>query len=340
MLHVGFIGGGNITETHIRAAQALPDLGISAVFGTNIKKIAALGQKYGAAAYSDFDEFLAHQAMDLAIIGSPSGLHAMHGIAAAERGLHVLVEKPLDVSTERADALIRAADGAGVKLGVIFQDRLKPDVLRLREWIRLGQLGRPILVEASVKWYRPAEYYRDSKWRGTLALDGGGALINQGIHTVDLLLYLLGNITRVQAISKTAFHDIEAEDSCVATLEFANGALGVLHVTTAAYPGYARRIEITGSEGTVRLEHDRITKVDLKNPVSIGDQTEAADQNASASSPVVSDVRGHQRVLQDFVHSIETGNAPACDGKEGRRSLALVEAIYRAARVGDAVACG
>ena len=194
MLHVGFIGGGNITETHIRAAQALPDLGISAVFGTNIKKIAALAQKYGAAAYSDFDEFLAHQAMDLAIIGSPSGLHAMHGIAAAERGLHVLVEKPLDVSTERADALIRAADGAGVKLGVIFQDRLKPDVLRLREWIRLGQLGRPILVEASVKWYRPAEYYRDSKWRGTLALDGGGV---RGLSSLLILEKLMQEIQRL-----------------------------------------------------------------------------------------------------------------------------------------------
>ena len=340
MLHVGFIGGGNITETHIRAVQAIPQLRVAAVLGTDSRNIATLADKYGAAACGTQEEFFAHQPMELVIIGSPSGLHAAQGVAAAERGLHVLTEKPIDISTDRADALIKAAKRAGVKLGVIFQDRLKPDVLRLREWIQSGKLGRPILVEASVKWYRPPEYYRNSRWRGRLVLDGGGALINQGIHTVDLLLYLLGDVSRVQAVTTTALHEIESEDTCVATLEFASGAVGVLNATTAAYPGYARRIEITGSEGTVRLEHDRITRVDLRTPVAAGEATEQVDQNASASSPVVSDVRGHQRIIEDFLQSIETGRPPVCDGEQGRRSLALVESIYRAARVGDAVACG
>lgn len=339
MLHAGFTGGGNITETHIRAAAAA-GLKIDAVHGTNSEKIAALMQKYGGEAYSDFDRFLSHKPMDLVLLGSPSAVHSDEGIAAAQRGLHVLTEKPIDVTVQRADALIRAAHSAGVKLGVFFQDRLKPDILRVKDWINSGKLGRLILVEAAVKWYRPPDYYSGSKWRGTLALDGGGALMNQGIHTVDLLIYLLGDITRVQSVSKTAVHDIESEDTCVATLEFANGAVGILHATTAAYPGYPRRVEITGTEGTVRIEQDRNTRLDLRNPSTLADQIEPADQNASASSPVVSDIRGHQRIIEDFVRAIETGRDPVCDGEDGRRSVAVVEAIYQAARVRDAVACG
>src|SRR5690348_3113829 len=283
MLHAGFTGGGNITETHIRAAAAA-GLKITAVYGTNSAKLAALVQKYGGTAYNDLDRFLLHKPMDVVMLGSPSALHSDEGIAAARRGLHVLTEKPIDVTVKRADALIKAARTASVKLGVFFQDRLKPDILRAKEWIDSGKLGMPILVEAAVKWYRPPEYYSGSKWRGTLALDGGGALMNQGIHTVDLLIYLLGAITRVQSVTKTALHHIESEDTCVAMLEFASGAVGVLHATTAAFPGYPRRLEITGAEGTLRIEQDRITRLDLRNPSALADQIEPADQNASASS--------------------------------------------------------
>ena len=339
MIYAGFVGGGNITETHIRAALAIPDIQIAAVCGINETKVSALSQRFGGKPYTDLQHFLNHRPMDLVIIGSPSALHGEQGAAAAERGLHVLVEKPIDISIKRADALIEAARRAGVKLGVIVQDRLKPDILRLKEWLDSGKLGHPILVEASVKWYRPPEYYSASKWRGTLALDGGGALINQGIHTVDLLIYLLGNISRVQGVTSTSLHDIEAEDTCVTTLEFENGALGVLHATTAAYPGYPRSVEITGTEGTVRIEQDRIVRVDLREPIPDLDRDEAADQNASANSPVVSDVRGHQRIIQDFVESIRTGRSPVCDGEDGRLTLAVVEAIYRAARSRDAAIC-
>jgi predicted dehydrogenase len=339
MLHAGFTGGGNITETHIRAAAAA-GLNISAIYGTNSAKVAALAQKYGGEAYTDFDRFLIHKPMDVAMLGSPSALHSHEGIAAARCGLHVLTEKPIDVTVERADALIKAARGAGVKLGVFFQDRLKPDILRMKDWVNSGKLGRPILVEAAVKWYRPPEYYSGSRWRGTLALDGGGALMNQGIHTVDLLIYLLGDITRVQSVTRTALHLIESEDTCVATLEFANGAVGVLHATTAAYPGYPRCLEITGTEGTLRIEQDRITRLDLRNLSTLADQIEPADQNASASSPIVSDIRGHQRIIEDFVQAIETGRDPVCDGEEGRRSIAVIEAIYQAAQARDAVVCG
>lgn len=331
-MHIGLIGGGNISETHARAACAIPGTKIAAIHGTDAKKVGRLCQEYGGAPYQDFEAFLAHRPMDLVVIGSPSGLHATQGIAAAKRGLHVLTEKPIDISTSRADALIDAAKQSGVKLGVIFQDRMKPHIRQLKRWLEQGLLGKPLLVDARVKWYRPPEYYRNSLWRGTLALDGGGALINQGIHTIDLLLWLLGDVARVQACTATVLHAIETEDTVMATLEFTNGALGVFQATTAAYPGYPRRVEISGSEGTVILEHDRIVAADLRSAPTEATEAVARDENQSASSPVVSDVRGHQAVLEDFIHAIQENTAPACDGCEGRRSLALVEAIYRAAR--------
>jgi UDP-N-acetyl-2-amino-2-deoxyglucuronate dehydrogenase len=331
-IHAGLIGGGNISETHGRAASAIPGVKVSAVYGTNPEKVERLCQEFGARAFRELDAFLAHRPMNLVIIGSPSGLHADQGIAAAKRGLHILTEKPMDISTKRADELIAATRAAGVKLGVIFQDRMKPDIRRLRELIDGGALGKPLVVEARVKWYRPPKYYAQSKWRGTLALDGGGALMNQGIHTVDLMLWLLGDVTRVKSRVATVQHKIESEDTAVATVEFASGAVGTLLATTAAFPGYPRRLEISGTEGTVVLEHDRIVAIDLRNAPAPHVESAATDQNQSASSPVVSDFRGHQAVIEDFLAAIEQDRAPVCDGAEGRRSVALVEEIYRVAR--------
>jgi predicted dehydrogenase len=335
--HVGLIGGGNITETHARAARAIPGVEIAAIYGTNAEKAARLCKENGGTPFVDLEEFLAHRPMNFVVIGSPSGLHAEQGIAAARCGLHVLTEKPIDITTERADALISECAKAGVKLGVIFQDRSKPGIHRLKTFLESGSLGKPILIDARVKWYRPPEYYGNSRWRGTLALDGGGPLINQGVHTVDLILWLLGDVVSVQAQMKTALHAIESEDTLVALLEFRSGALGTLIAATSAYPGYPRRVEITGSEGTVILEHDRVIRADLRTPHPEIAGSEPGDQNQSATSAVVSDIRGHQAILEDFLRAIKTNSRPSCDGKEGRRSLALVEAIYASARSGDRV---
>jgi UDP-N-acetyl-2-amino-2-deoxyglucuronate dehydrogenase len=345
-IHIGLIGGGNITETQARAARAIPGVEISAIHGTNAEKIARLCREYGGTPYQNFAAFLKHRPMDLVIIGSPSGLHAEHGIAAARHGLHVLTEKPIEITTARADALIAAAKQSNVQLGVIFQDRTKPHIRRLKNWLDQNLLGKVLFVDARVKWYRPPDYYANSRWRGTQALDGGGALINQGVHTVDLLLWLLGDVVRVQARTATLLHKIEAEDTAVATLEFASGALGIFHATTAAYPGYPRRIEISGTAGTVILEHDRIIGADLQNTpaaatisAALADlMALAKDLNQSASSATVSDFRGHQAVLEDFLAAIRQNRASACDGLEGRRSLALIETIYHAAKTSDRVA--
>ncbi len=333
-IRIGILGAGNISETHARAAAAIEDVEIVAVHGANGQRAERLATTYHARAYTDLDAFLSHQPMDLVAIGSPSGLHAEQGIRAAGRGLHVLTEKPIDVSVSRADALIEACDNASVKLGVFFQDRVQPDIVRIHEAVHHGRIGRPLLISARVKWYRPPEYYSQSRWRGTWALDGGGALMNQGIHTVDLLQWIFGPVSRVTAKTRTSLHAIEVEDTAVALLEFANGAIGTIEATTAAYPGYKRRVEFTGTEGTLVLEHDRLIVADLKQPADDLVAGDVVDRNLSASSPVVSDARGHQRILEDFIHAIQTGREPTCSGREGRRSVLLVEAIYQAQRTG------
>jgi UDP-N-acetyl-2-amino-2-deoxyglucuronate dehydrogenase len=332
-LRAGFVGGGGITETHALAAGNCPDLEIAAFCGTNPEKTAALVAEHGGEAFEQIEDMLARAGLDLVVIGSPSGLHAEQGLAAIAQGVHVLVEKPLDVTTERADALIAAAERANVRLGVLFQDRLKPGLARLKDAVECGALGRPLLASARVKWHRPPEYYADSRWRGTLALDGGAALINQGIHTVDLLLWLLGEVASVRALTTTSLHAIEGEDIALALLEFRSGAVATLEATTCAWPGYPRRVEITGTEGTLTVEGDDVVAAELRTPrPELVSSSSTTTSGASAPKPDSAD--DHRRVLEDFVRAIRDGTAPVCDGREGRRSLALVEAVYAQAKVG------
>ena len=326
------MGGGNISETHARAARAIPGLEIAAIYGTNRDRVESFTTIHGGTPYLDLDAFLNHKPMDFVAIGSPSGLHSVHGIAAARRGLHVLTEKPIEISTERADELIGAARESGVKLGVMFQDRFKPDIRRLKQWIDDGAIGKPLLIDARVKWYRSPGYYSESKWRGTLALDGGGALINQAVHTLDLLLWLFGDVVRVQARTATMMHAIQGEDTAIALLEFASGALGTVLATTAAFPGYPRRVEATGTQGTLILEHDRIVAADLRDASGRVNVSLPSGDSENVASPVVSDFSGHQAIFEDFVGAIRDNGTPACDGLEGRRSIALVEEIYRVAQ--------
>src|SRR5678816_3821958 len=289
MFHFGIIGGGGISDTHARAASGVDGVGVSAFFGGNKEKVQQLAKKYSGVAYERFSAFLEHKPMEAVIIGSPSGLHSQEGIECARRGLHVLVEKPIDVTVEKADSLISECARHQVKLAVCFQDRFAADSIRLKDLITSGALGKLILVSGRVKWYRPPEYYSGSRWRGRLSLDGGGALMNQGVHTVDLLLWLLGDVKRVYAKAVTALHDIEVEDTIVATLEFANGAIGTLEAATSVYPGYPRRLELTGSEGTIVLEDDRIIAADLCTAQVDLVRPDSATPSASAKSPVVSD---------------------------------------------------
>jgi UDP-N-acetyl-2-amino-2-deoxyglucuronate dehydrogenase len=337
---IGIIGAGNISETHARAALAIPGVTVAAVWGARRERAEQLAARYGGADYRELDAFLNHRPLDFVAIGSPSGLHAAHGIAAAARGLHVMTEKPIDVTVARADALIDAAKSAGVTLGVFFQDRVAPDLVRVKQAIDAGGLGRPVLASARVKWFRSTEYYAGSRWRGTWALDGGGALMNQAIHTVDLMQWLFGPVARVSAATASRLHAIEVEDTAVATVEFQSGALGMIEATTAAFPGYPRRLELTGSAGTITIEGSRIAAVDLRDAADLGLRGGPGDANASESSPVVSDVDGHRRLLEDFIDAVAHRRPPICPGEVGRESVAVVEAIYASAKNGGKVEVG
>jgi len=347
MIHVGLIGAGNISGTHARAVSEIPGVRIAAVQAPTLAHATQLADRHQAAAYDALERLLDHRPLDMVIVGSPSGLHAEHGVAAAKRGLHVLVEKPIDVDVASADALIAEASRAGVTLGVIFQDRLKPDLARLKAIVDRGGLGAPLLATASVKWYRPPSYYQGSRWRGTRALDGGGALMNQGVHTVDLLVWLFGPVRRVFGKVATKRHAIEVEDTAIATLEFANGAIGTIEATTAAYPGYARRLELTGSDGTAAIEGDALVALDLMHESAFARPIEGAlprDKPGTApttpenvASPVVSDVSAHRAVIEDFIRAMTDGARPCCDGADGRRSVEVIAAIYRASQTGAPV---
>lgn len=331
-MRVGFTGGGNITDTHIRAVQGVAGLQPVGVCGPNPAKVGALAERDGLIRAGSLAALLDQTPLDIICIGSPSGVHADEIALAASRGCHVICEKPLDVTLERVDAAIAAVERAGVSLGVFFQDRCTPAFREAKEAIADGRLGRVLLVDARVKWYRAPEYYRTAAWRGTPSLDGGGALINQGIHTIDLLLYLLGDVTDVQARAATALHEIAVEDTLVASMVFASGALGTFQATTAAWPGYPRRVEVTGSEGTLSVEHDRVVGWDLKSGQGSG--TTLTSGTKSASTAVVADATPHRRVVEDFVDALEQRRRPACDGREARRSVALTTALYESARTG------
>jgi len=204
-LRIGLVGAGGISGTHARAARAIRGVEIVAVYGTDRRKVEALAHEYAAAPCDTLDAFFATP-MDVVAIGSPSGVHAEEAIAAVRHGIHALVEKPLDITTTKIDALIEEADRARVKVGVFFQDRLTPDLVKMKHQISAGAIGEPVLASGSVKWYRPPEYYSQSKWRGTWRLDGGGALMNQAIHTVDTLLWLFGLVARVSGNVATRLH--------------------------------------------------------------------------------------------------------------------------------------
>ena len=308
-LRVGLIGGGGISATHARAARGIADVEIVAVHGANRDKVAALAREHGGAPCDTLEAFFATP-MDIVAIGSPSGLHAEQATAAARRGIHVLVEKPVDITTKKIDALIGETDRAGVKIGVFFQERMMPELAALKTRIDAGEFGAPLAIDGRLDWYRPPEYYSGSRWRGRRTIDGGGALMNQGIHTVDVMLWLFGDATRVMGRTATRLHQIEVEDTAAALIEFANGAFGTLHATTAAAPGFPRRLTVTGTKGS-------ITHEEPARPAAVADATP------------------HQRVFEDFIRAVRTNGTPACDAREGRRSVALIEAIYRSAQTGN-----
>ena len=332
----GIVGGGMIGAVQAAAIEQIRGAKLVAVCGRDEARTAEFTAKFGCADYTDYDRFLQHPGLQIVNICTPSGTHAELGIRAAEAGKHVLTEKPIEINLERADALIEACDRAGVKLGVIFQSRFLPAVQRIKQAIDEGRLGKLMIGDALVKWYRAPEYYAPGTWRGTLKMDGGGALINQAIHTVDLLRWVMGPAESAFAMKAALrYPHIEAEDTLVGNVKFQNGALGVIQATTSAKPGFKRRLEISGERGTVILDGDAISvwAIDGED----GNLGEAEQLTDGSANPAAISNEGHRRQIEDMMHAVIENRAPMIDGREGRKSLELVMALYAAANEGKPV---
>ena len=336
-LGFGLVGTGLIGKVHAEAIAAIPGARLVAVCGRDRSRTSELAGKYDAAAFTDYSAFLSHPDLQIVNICTPSGTHAEFGIAAAAAGKHVLAEKPIEISLERADALIQACDTNRVKLGVIFQSRSLFPVQRIKRAIDEGRLGRLHLADAYVKWFRVPEYYGPGSWHGTLALDGGGALINQAVHTVDLLRWMVGPVETVFAFKGALrYPHIEGEDTLVASLRFKSGALGVIEATTSIAPGFKRRLEISGERGTVILDGDEISVWSLEG--EDGDTEAKGEQITDGSSnPAAIATEGHRRQIEDMITAVIDNREPVVSGREGRHSLEVIEALYRSANENRAV---
>jgi UDP-N-acetyl-2-amino-2-deoxyglucuronate dehydrogenase len=334
---IGFaiLGTGMVADYHRKAVEANGDLGarLVAVAHYNPDRFVEIGARFGVPCVSQ-EEMLADPAVDVVCVCTPSGQHAEQASAAARAGKHVLVEKPMALSLADADAMIAACEQAGVQLGVALQRRVTPPFQRIHRAIQAGDLGELTLGVVTIPYHRPQAYFDQADWRGTWALDGGGVLMNQGIHLVDLLVWYMGDPVEVQARAGTLHREIEVEDTLAATLRFAGGALATITATTTAAPGFPHRIEIYGTGGGIQVEGESVGRWELADPA--GASVEPVPIGRAASAGAGGDPRGiaatgHIAIVRDFVEALRAGRAPQIDGREGRRSLAAVLAIYEAA---------
>lgn len=334
---VGFaiLGAGMVADYHHQAIAANAELGarLVAVAHYNPARFPEICSQFGVPCVTQ-EELLADPRVDVICICTPTGQHAAQAIAAANAGKHVLVEKSMALSLADADDMIAACDQAGVKLGVVLQRRAEPLFQRIHSAIQAGDLGDLTLGVVTMPYYRSQAYYDQADWRGTWALDGGGVLMSQGIHLVDLLLWYMGDPVEVQAHADTLHRGIEVEDTLAATLCFANGALATITATTAATPGFPHRIEIYGTNGCIQVEGESVGRWTLADPAKA--TVEAPEASFATDAGAGGDPRGiaptgHIAIFRDFIHALREGRAPQVDGVEGRRSLATVLAVYQAA---------
>ena len=337
-IRFGMVGCGMISNFHARAIADAPDASLVGCFSRSPDKTREFADRYGCQAFDDLDVMLADPEIDAITICSPSGAHLEPALAAAAAGKHIIVEKPLEITTERCDRIIAAAADSNVKLGVTFQSRFHESARLMKQAVDTGRFGTITLGDAYVKWFRSQEYYDSGAWRGTWALDGGGALMNQAIHSVDLLLWLMGPVAEVHARTATMTHErIEVEDVAIANLLFKNGALGVIEATTTAFPGSLKRIEICGNGGTAILEEEDLKQWQFAEETA---EDEAIRQRmvgktetgGGAGDPAAIGHHGHTMLFNEFTAAIQEDRVPLIDGTEGRRSVELIEAIYQSSK--------
>jgi UDP-N-acetyl-2-amino-2-deoxyglucuronate dehydrogenase len=335
----GIVGTGMIAAMHADAIAALPGARLVAITDTDARSAAAFAAARGGTAEPGLDTLLARADVDVVCVCVPSGLHAEIGVRAARAGKHLVVEKPIDVTLAAADRLIEAARAAGVALTVISQHRFDPGLIETRRLLNTGALGSLVLGEASTKWYRGQAYYDSAPWRGTWVMDGG-SLMNQGVHYVDLLRWCMGPVAEVTAVCTTQAHQIEVEDTALAILRFTSGAVGTIMSSTAAFPGFPQRLEITGTQGTVIIEDGQIVRRAFGNDARPGPPPADRGRAAAAADPTALDVSGHAAQIGDLLAAIGEGREPAVDGQAARDALEIVCAVYESSRSGRTVSLG
>lgn len=341
-LGFAIVGTGMIAGYHAQAIAQTPGAKLVGVVSRSPEKGRAFAAQHSIPVLTaTVAEMVARPDVHVINVTTPSGAHLEPALAAIRAGRHVVIEKPVETTPARVDQINTAAEHAGVKVAAIFQGRFGTGAQTVKAAVEAGRLGRLVLASAYVKWHRTTDYYKTA-WKGTWDLDGGGALINQAIHGVDLLQWFAGLPAEVNGrIARRVHTGIQADDTTVATLLYPDGTLGTIEASTALWPGWSRRIELCGEHGSICLEDDHIARWDFAQAEPGDDAIRHAQRNDSLGSgagvPGGISIAGHLRQIGDLVAAIRDHRAPAIDGREGRKAVALVHAIYESAKTGKAV---
>lgn len=336
-LGFGVIGCGVITPWHIYGILHTKGAKLVAISDMVEERAKKLAQENKVNWYKDYHQMLEREDINVVNICTPSGTHGEIAIEAAKAGKHIIVEKPMEITLEKCDEMISACRKANVKLATIFQSRFLPSVKKIKKAIDEGKFGRLVLGDMYNKWYRSQEYYDSGKWRGTWKLDGGGALMNQGIHGVDLLQYIMGPVDSLYAYTKTLARKIEVEDTAVAVINFKSGALGVIEATTSVYPGFSRKLEIHGEKGTVIIEDEDIIRWEFEGEESETKKIASEKKVGTAAKPTAMGKEGHKVQIEEMVKAIRENREPLVNGEEGRKAVEIISAIYKSSRTGKPV---
>ena len=345
---IGFaVVGLGMGRHHCRSIKAAKGAELVAICDIDQGRREKAMADYGVKGYASVDELLHDPDVQVVNIAVPTGLHAEVGIKVAQSGRHVICEKPLDVNLEKADALIAACDDFGVKLASIFQRRLHPLSARVKEAVDSGKIGKPHWADIHLYWWRADSYYAGGNppgWKGTFKLDGGGACMNQGVHSIDFISWIMGGVASVYAKTGTFTHKIEAEDVGSALVTFKNGALGNITCTTSAYPGLTNDFHIFGDRGSIALMDEKVTAWRFKNEE--GDkEAEAAEERemmalypgsdtSGAADPMAVGFDGHTVHVEDMVRAIRENRDPIITGRDARHAVEICVAIQESAASG------
>jgi predicted dehydrogenase len=339
----GIAGCGMIAEFSAKAISEMEGGKLVATFSRSEANARKVAEPHQAAWHTDYDSFLKQEGLDIVNITSPSGTHLDYALPAIAAGKNVIIEKPIEITLERIDRILEAADKRGVMVAGVFPSRFSEATQVLKKAIDESRFGALTVGDMYQKWYRAQQYYDEGGWKGTKALDGGGALMNQSIHGVDLIQWYMGEVDTVVGFAEALAHErIEVEDTAVAVIRYKNGAMGVIEGTTSIYPGFQRRIEISGFHGSVVMEGSVFTTWDFEEarPEDEKIRKKFAPQPTKlggVADPAAISHIGHQRQFEDFVRALDTGSEPSVSGVEARKAVEIILAIYKSSEEGRPV---